>query len=88
MKKIITIVVLLTMSLWLLCACSGYTKTSTTEKEQTKERFVEIYHNNNVCSHVFVDRETRVQYFINYKGGICPLIDENGKPLLYEGDLK
>ena len=42
---------------------------------------------------IFVHKETKVMYIFSgrynntYQGGISPLIDENGKPLLYEGNL-
>lgn len=43
--------------------------------------------------YLYVDKETRVQYlFINngngYGSGCVALIDSDGKPLLYEGELE
>lgn len=42
--------------------------------------------------YIAVDKKTRVQYLVigsdmSYKGGITPLINEDGKPILYEGEL-
>lgn len=39
---------------------------------------------------VLVDKNTRVMYLYNttsYQGGLTPLLDSDGKPLLYEGEL-
>lgn len=33
---------------------------------------------------LIIDRETRVQYFART---MTPMVDENGKPILYEGDF-
>ena len=37
---------------------------------------------------IYVDKETKVQYIYNtYQGGMCVLVDSDGKPLLYDGDF-
>ena len=36
---------------------------------------------------VYVDRETRVQYLWVIGGGLTVLVDANGDPLLYDGEL-
>lgn len=37
---------------------------------------------------IYVDKETKVQYIYNrYQGGMCVLVDAEGKPLLYEGEF-
>jgi hypothetical protein len=37
---------------------------------------------------IWVDKETRVQYMYNVnQGGICVIVDADGKPLLYDGDF-
>ncbi len=35
---------------------------------------------------VIVDLVTGVQYLISRQGGICPLLDRDGKPLLHTGE--
>lgn len=38
---------------------------------------------------IFVDTETKVQYIIappSYNYGVTPRLDENGKPLLWDGE--
>lgn len=55
-------------------------------KNKQDKRFVKVYSEGFFGSiTVFVDRETGVNYL--YKadgnaGGLCPLIDENGKPII------
>lgn len=94
MKKIIAILIVLIMSLWLLCACADG------ETEQGYEYYnvydgvtmVRIQQTNDFA--IYVHKETKVMYIYSgggnntYQGGISPLIDENGKPLLYEGELE
>ena len=39
---------------------------------------------------IFVDKNTRVMYLYNttnYQGGLTVMLDADGKPLLYEGEL-
>lgn len=41
--------------------------------------------------YLLVDKETRVQYLMNsssYTSGITVLVDADGKPILYEGDVE
>lgn len=55
---------------------------SSNSEGHTEKRFVKIndgYH----CTIVY-DRKTKVQYAIG--DSITVLVDQNGKPLLYEGD--
>jgi hypothetical protein len=89
MKKFICLALVLVMCLAVFCSCEQYLNQEETKQGgEAKDRFFEIYYNKSYSSGVFVDKETRVQYFVNYHGGITPLIDENGKPLLYEGELE
>ena len=64
-------------------------------KEPTSDRFIvsdsillEDYRNANTYASIYVDKETGVQYIFmssGYRGGLCVLVDSDGKPLLYEG---
>lgn len=40
----------------------------------------------NPC-YVLVHKTTRVMYLLEYNGGIFVMVDTDGKPLLYEGEL-
>lgn len=53
-------------------------------KENT-DRFIKVY--SNFTNKIFVDTETNVLYFWHcggYSGGLSVMLDENGKPLLWE----
>ncbi len=57
-----------------------------------EKRFVRVYKQSDWSSYhyIWVDRETRVQYLvtsISQGGGVTPLLDAEGKPLLYTGPL-
>ena len=60
-------------------------------KEIKEDRFivVEKYTNTNTNTfYILVDKETKVCYLqSNYWGGLTVLVDENGKPILYEGEI-
>lgn len=34
---------------------------------------------------IFVDNLTGIQYLRTYKGGVCVMVDAEGKPLIWEG---
>ncbi len=50
------------------------------------DRFEKIYTQGTIRTmEIWVDRETGVQYLFrydSYAGGLCPLVDRDGKPLL------
>ena len=50
------------------------------------ERFVKAYCQGTLnVTEIWVDRETGVNYVFHasgYAGGMCPLLDENGKPVI------
>ncbi len=55
------------------------------------DRFMVIHSEGNSLTNgkkvIYVDRETGVQYFFcqtGYAGGLTPLLDAEGKPLLYK----
>lgn len=76
MKKIICVFVILALVIS-LSAC-GWKYTSI-DKENNDNRMTLIY-NDGFCR-IYVDNETGVQYINNR--GICVMIDESGKPLIY-----
>ena len=81
MKKLLLITYAL--SLFMM----GCNESSMSDQTQTTiRRFGEIRVDE--TAHVFIDYETRVQYLKNYNyncGFMSILVDENGKPILYEG---
>jgi len=50
------------------------------------DRFLKIYKQGTLCvTEIWVDKETGVQYLWHqegYSGGLTPLLDENGKPVV------
>lgn len=55
------------------------------EQAREDDRFIQI---SSVDGWIYVDKETKVQYLFIKRynaGGLTILVDENGKPLLYEG---
>ena len=52
---------------------------------ETTDRFIRVYRDFNNA--IYVDKETNVLYFWHcggYAGGLSVMLDENGKPLLWE----
>lgn len=88
----------------LLSGCGCGNKVVAVEEETIKEtyiklndiafkddRFFIIYYGNNSSPCLVVDADTKVQYIYvrcGYGGGMTVLLDSDGKPLLYEGEIK
>ena len=50
-----------------------------------EERFVKIYSENMGCEMILVDKKTGVNYLFvqsGYAGGLTPLLDREGKPVI------
>jgi hypothetical protein len=77
------IIAVLAITALALASCGTYTATPE-QSQKIDDRFSIIYEYKSMSSQILVDKETNVQYFLNYHGGIYPLIDQNGNPLLYE----
>lgn len=78
MKKIVC----LGLVLMIIFAFIGCTKTDNTE---TADRFIVVY--SDFCNTIYADKETNVLYFWHfggYSGGLSVMVDENGKPLLWD----
>lgn len=55
------------------------------KKEKKEKRFVKIHSESLGSVEVFVDRKTGVNYLFKssgYAGGLCPLLDAEGKPIV------
>lgn len=82
MKKLISLVLALIL-IFALVGCTG----ASSENETTSDRFIKVYSEYSNC--IYVDSETNVMYFWHsgvYSGGLSVMLDENGDPLLWEGD--
>ena len=55
--------------------------------DKVEDRFEKIYSQKMGTIEIIVDKETGVQYLIcvnGYGGGITPLLDKDGRPLLHD----
>ena len=84
MKKIAVLGIVIAM-LFSLCGCTVLNDPKSNIKEG---RFETIYHSVNIKNvSILVDKETKIQYICT-DSGMTVLLDENGKPLLYESEDK
>lgn len=61
------------------------TKTETVE-EHSQQQFQRVIKDDNSALAVYVDTETNVMYLLRRGyGGICVMVDAEGKPLLWDG---
>ena len=81
MKKIICLIVCVLICLS-FCGCDTIEPIEDNSSQQG--RFAILFDNGSVT--VVVDRETGVQYLSNYKGGTVVMVDESGKPLIYNAE--
>lgn len=86
MKKITSVVLIITFILLLLVGCSESTKQSNNENTYEKYGFTTITHSDDY--NIVYQNETKVMYVIStgyYNiGNFTVLVDENGKPKLYK----
>lgn len=80
MKKIVCLGLVLMIVLAFI-GCSA----SKSNNMETSDRFIIVY--SDLCNTIYADKETNVLYFWHfggYSGGLSVMLDENGKPLLWE----
>lgn len=91
-KFLITGAAVITMAASLSGCCN--TTTDQNSAKEISDRFVETYFQSNGLYgdvRIVVDRETGVAYLINdiaNGGGLTVMVDENGKPLIWEGEME
>ena len=77
MKRVIAITIL-TLLTFVLCGYNGANEVEADNRRlwvlDASPRYYEIY----------VDNLTGVQYLRTYKGGVCVMVDAEGKPLIWE----
>ena len=77
MKRVIAITILTLLTL-VLCGCNEANEVEADNRRlwvlDASPRYYEIY----------VDSLTGVQYLRTYKGGVCVMVDAEGKPLIWE----
>lgn len=80
MKRFVYLLLVITILLALI-SCSKPEPYDT----KTTDRFIRVYSDFNNA--IYADKETNVLYFWHcggYSGGLSVMLDENGKPLLWE----
>lgn len=86
MKKIMSMVLIITLILLLLVGCSESTKQSNSENTYEKYSFTTIMHSDDY--NIVYQNETKVMYVMSTDyyniGNFTVLVDENGKPMLYK----
>lgn len=88
-KKLISLLLVLVMPMLVLCGCND-PRTSKVGQEYNigNITFVKVEQSGDFC--ILVDKETRVMYLYDrgdYHGGITALLNADGSPMLYEGEL-
>lgn len=85
-KKILIILFALIIPICLLFAgCS-----SKIENKQTEEHLMVCIDDFTIGGYgafILVHKETRVMYMAYYQGGTTVMLDKDGRPLIYEGEL-
>lgn len=74
MKRVIAITILTLLTL-ALCGC--------TKAEASNHRLRTL--DTGLMYEIYVDNLTGIQYLRTYKGGVCVMVDAEGRPLIWEG---
>ena len=75
MKRVIAITILTLLTL-ALCGC--------TKAEASNHRLRTL--DTGLMYEIYVDNLTGIQYLRTYKGGVCVMVDAEGRPLIWEGE--
>ena len=83
--RVIAVVLAVVLILCVLVSCDE--ANNSTDTPETRFYVINMYDDPETYPlRIYVDKETRVQYLYNtYEGGMCVLVDKDGKPLLYGG---
>jgi hypothetical protein len=74
MKRVIAITILTLLTL-ALCGC--------TKAEASNHRLRTL--DTGLMYEIYVDNLTGIQYLSTHQGGVCVMVDAEGKPLIWEG---
>ena len=75
MKRVIAITILTLLTL-ALCGC--------TKAEASNHRLRTL--DTGLMYEIYVDNLTGIQYLKVYQGGVCVMVDAEGRPLIWEGE--
>lgn len=76
MKRAIVIIMLVVLLSVSLCGCV---------KAEAGNRRLWVLDASPGYYEIYVDKLTGVQYLRTYKGGVCVMVDTEGKPLIWDG---
>lgn len=79
MKRAIAIIILILLILAALCGCNE----TEIEVDADNERLWTL--ETGLMYVIYVDDLTGVQYLRTYQGGVCVMVDAEGRPLIWEG---
>lgn len=79
MKRAIAIIILILLILAALCGCNE----TEIEVDADNERLWTL--ETGLMYVIYVDGLTGVQYLRTYQGGVCVMVDAEGRPLIWEG---
>ena len=77
MKRVIAITILTLLTL-ALCGCNE------TNEVEVDNRRLWVLDESPRYYEIYVDNLTGVQYLRTYKGGVCVMVDAEGKPLIWD----
>lgn len=84
MKKILAVLILCLISVFSLVGCKDYDIVNDSNYE---DKFIIICLKGE--NKIYVHKDTKVMYLFvkrGYGAGLCVMVDENGKPLLWQGE--
>lgn len=76
MKRAIVIIMLVVLLSVSMCGCN--------EAEAGNRRLWIL--DSGTMGEIYVDNLTGVQYLRTYRGGVCVMVDADGRPLIWEGE--
>lgn len=85
MKKIVCLTLVLMIVLAFIGCSEQKSDNTETDNTETTDRFIVVY--SDFSNAIYADKETNVLYFWHcggYSGGLSVMLDENGKPLLWQ----
>ena len=87
--KMVIITIITVVMIFALCACKDK-QPDMLRDSYGEERFVKISSINDGTDVIYVDKETGVEYWFHqetaYKGGLTPILNKDGKPIIYQGE--
>ena len=84
MKKTLVIA----LALILIVALAGCGIKEDNKKYDTGFRTLERFNGSGMSAYVIYDVNTGVMYWVNYRGGVTPIINADGSPRIWEGYSK